>query len=83
MRKKEKDEDIVVFSEDDLHTTEDELELSKKIEKEEHTSGNSNEEDKKDIFMEDIEDYSDFEDCMMKRSQILSCKILIWKIMIF
>lgn len=62
MRKKEKDEDIVVFSEDDLHTTEDELELSKKIEKEEHTSGNSNEEDKKDIFMEDIEDYSDFED---------------------
>lgn len=62
MRKKEKDEDIVVFSEADLHTTEDELELSKKIEKEKHTSGNSNEEDKKDIFMEDIEDYSDFED---------------------
>ena len=54
------DKDVIVFNDNDLEITDDEIALSKELESQE--KDNLPDESKKDIFMDDMDDYSDFDE---------------------
>ena len=56
------DDDIIVFDEDDLDMSEEEITLSTQLETENKNTEQIEDESKKEIFMDDMDDFSDFDD---------------------